>query len=159
MAHTTCNRCGKDLTDPVSIQRGIGPECWKKRLEGDRNEKSGNLFGNRAEYTWGIDGNILWLKDNGTHGRSLTNDLENCLAEIQAEIDQPLNAYHIIYRDSEGDWDGVTFTKFDVKAILLDAIWLESGKAPGYFAQGVHIDFYYIGEKSYEAAKHKALNR
>ena len=26
-----CLRCGRILTDPVSIARGVGPECWKKR--------------------------------------------------------------------------------------------------------------------------------
>lgn len=26
----TCGRCGRDLTDPVSVARGIGPECWEK---------------------------------------------------------------------------------------------------------------------------------
>lgn len=25
-----CGRCGMVLTDPVSIERGIGPECWKR---------------------------------------------------------------------------------------------------------------------------------
>jgi hypothetical protein len=25
-----CGRCAKQLTDPPSIERGIGPECWKK---------------------------------------------------------------------------------------------------------------------------------
>lgn len=157
MPHTNCKRCGKELTDPVSVLRGIGPECWKKRILGDRNEKTLNLFGNRAEYTWGFDGNILWLKDHGKTCRSLTNDLENCLAEIQAEIDQPINAYKIIYRDSEGDWDGVTLQEFNLEAVLRDALWLESGQAPSYFAQGLHIDFYYIGEKTYEAAKQKAI--
>ena len=24
-----CGKCGRTLTDPASIQRGIGPECWK----------------------------------------------------------------------------------------------------------------------------------
>lgn len=24
-----CGKCGRTLTDPESIQRGIGPECWK----------------------------------------------------------------------------------------------------------------------------------
>lgn len=47
----TCNRCGKELTDPVSVRRGIGPECWKKRNLGERSEKSLNMFGNHAEYT------------------------------------------------------------------------------------------------------------
>jgi hypothetical protein len=26
----TCGRCGRDLTDPLSVTRGIGPECWEK---------------------------------------------------------------------------------------------------------------------------------
>jgi hypothetical protein len=25
-----CCRCGRTLTDPLSIERGIGPECWEK---------------------------------------------------------------------------------------------------------------------------------
>ena len=25
-----CGRCGRELTDPVSIQRGLGPECYGK---------------------------------------------------------------------------------------------------------------------------------
>jgi len=27
---STCGRCGRDLTDPDSISRGIGPDCWEK---------------------------------------------------------------------------------------------------------------------------------
>ena len=26
----SCNRCGKELTNPKSIERGYGPVCWKK---------------------------------------------------------------------------------------------------------------------------------
>ena len=26
-----CLRCGRRLSDPVSIARGYGPECWGKR--------------------------------------------------------------------------------------------------------------------------------
>lgn len=26
----TCGRCGRDLTTPESVSRGIGPECWEK---------------------------------------------------------------------------------------------------------------------------------
>lgn len=28
--HGKCSRCGRKLTDPESIERGIGPECIKK---------------------------------------------------------------------------------------------------------------------------------
>lgn len=151
----TCNHCGKPLTDPVSIERGIGPDCWRKRLEENRTH-TGNLFGNQADYSWGIDGNIIWLKDNGGPGRSLTNDMENALARIQAEIDQPLNAYTIIYRDSDGTWDGVRLERFDLKATLIDAEWLADGRYPNYWSQGLDVDFYYIGAKTYEKAKAQA---
>lgn len=32
MASTTCLKCNKPLTDPVSVERGYGPECWGKSL-------------------------------------------------------------------------------------------------------------------------------
>ena len=25
-----CKRCGRTLSDPVSIERGIGSDCWEK---------------------------------------------------------------------------------------------------------------------------------
>lgn len=25
-----CRRCGRPLSDPVSIERGIGSDCWRK---------------------------------------------------------------------------------------------------------------------------------
>jgi len=27
-----CARCGRRLTDPVSIERGFGPECWRRSV-------------------------------------------------------------------------------------------------------------------------------
>jgi hypothetical protein len=29
-ATTYCRQCGCHLTDPKSVERGVGPECWKK---------------------------------------------------------------------------------------------------------------------------------
>ena len=28
--YTICRKCGKKLSDPESMQRGYGPECWAK---------------------------------------------------------------------------------------------------------------------------------
>lgn len=156
MAHN-CNICGKPLTDPISIKRGMGPDCWASRIANSRADKTANLFSNQANYSWGIDDTILWLKDNGGPGRSLTNDMENALARIQAELDKPINAFTIIYLDSDGCWDGVRLTKFDLKMVLVDVQWLLDGRYPHYWSQGLDIDFVYIGEKTYEAAKAKAL--
>ena len=68
--------------------------------------------GFRARFTWGIDGSVLWLKDQGVDCRSLTNDLENCLVELSEylPVGTPLTDYHIIYRDSEGTWDAIAIT-------------------------------------------------
>lgn len=27
-ASAHCSRCGKGLTDPTSVARGVGPDCW-----------------------------------------------------------------------------------------------------------------------------------
>ena len=27
--YSKCQKCGKKLTDPESIRRGYGPECWE----------------------------------------------------------------------------------------------------------------------------------
>ena len=31
--HRCCRRCGRGLTDPTSVLRGVGPECWSKILD------------------------------------------------------------------------------------------------------------------------------
>jgi hypothetical protein len=28
--HRCCRRCGRALTNPESVERQIGPECWRK---------------------------------------------------------------------------------------------------------------------------------
>lgn len=28
--YTVCQKCGKKLTDPESMRRGYGPECWSQ---------------------------------------------------------------------------------------------------------------------------------
>jgi hypothetical protein len=33
-AEQHCRICGKELTDPISLERGIGPECLKSRIDG-----------------------------------------------------------------------------------------------------------------------------
>ena len=34
-----CRKCGKKLTDPESIRRGFGPECWYQ-LTGHHTDKT-----------------------------------------------------------------------------------------------------------------------
>lgn len=39
--YAKCQKCGKKLTDPESMRRGYGPECWEQ-LTGIRVDFSGN---------------------------------------------------------------------------------------------------------------------
>jgi hypothetical protein len=153
-----CYICHQPLTDPLSIKLGIGPVCRAKQTV--KHKPNGNdLFGNRADYSWGIDGNLLWLKDQSISGRSLTNDMEVCLCEIQAALgtNRPITDYSIVYKDSEGVWDGVRLTRFDLaKVINVDAKWVEV-RGGHYMPAFLEIDFYHIGAKSFEVAKTKVL--
>lgn len=35
----TCGKCKRPLTDPRSIKRGYGPECWRKVKEAAAREE------------------------------------------------------------------------------------------------------------------------
>lgn len=36
LASSICRRCGRQLKDDASKQRGFGPECWKKVMNENR---------------------------------------------------------------------------------------------------------------------------
>ena len=38
MKSTRCRVCGRLLTNPVSVERGIGPMCWSRLQEDDAEE-------------------------------------------------------------------------------------------------------------------------
>lgn len=100
-----CSVCGRELTDPVSVARGIGPECImgvKSDMLGQR-----SLFATRAKYDYRIKSNTIVMRDLGG-GMSLTNDMENAIQELSEALGG-LDGYQIMYRDSFGMWDGVVF--------------------------------------------------
>jgi hypothetical protein len=60
----------------------------------------------RAAYTAELDGDdVIVIIDHDDGSRSVTNDAENVVADIAARFD--LRARRIVYRDSEGRWDGL----------------------------------------------------
>lgn len=67
---------------------------------------SRRLTGPRADYTYTVEGSVIAIVDLDQGGRSVTNDIENVLDDIQAELGS-LSGYAVIYRDSSGQWDGV----------------------------------------------------
>lgn len=60
----------------------------------------------RADYTYTIEGNVIAIVDLDLGSKSVTNDIENVLEDIRAELGD-LAGFAVIYRDSMGRWDGV----------------------------------------------------
>lgn len=105
----TCNCCGKPLSDPVSVNLGIGPVCRVTKKTGEMEEKTSNLWANRSQYSWNItlDGKILYITDDGGL-KSVTNDIENVLNDIKEKVPaKDFSNLRIMYKDSMGIWDGV----------------------------------------------------
>lgn len=137
---SACYSCGKTLSDPVSVELGIGPVCRVKNKMDEFQERTRNMFANRSEYDWGMtpDGKILYITDEGGL-KSVTNDLENVLQDIQETIPlRDLVNARIMYRDSMGIWDGISI-KY----------------TPGMAIQSV--SFFPITEKEFNQAKAKLM--
>lgn len=105
MESTHCLRCNRPLKDPHSIALGIGPECrMKQKQEGSRGPTL-DLFGGCKYYSH-TEQEVLIIIDMGQGGRSVTDDIENVLIELKAEIKALPNPI-IIYRDQLEIYDGV----------------------------------------------------
>ena len=50
--------------------------------------------------------NFIFIEDLNMGNRSVTNDIENVVADIAKRESINPRQYYIIYRDSEGNWDG-----------------------------------------------------
>jgi hypothetical protein len=89
------------------------------------------MFASRAQFNFDIDGDILAIEDLGGM-KSVTNDIENILSDIAKYSLVNLSEYRIIYKDSQGVWDGIT---------------LKNGR----------VSFFPINETDYKKAKEKLL--
>jgi len=88
----------------------------------------------KSDYTYRIDGNILFIEDENRGNMSVTNNIENVLDEIAKELNTSMQNYRVVYRDSDGNIDGVSIK------------------------DGQFLNFYYIGETDFYAAKLKIKN-
>lgn len=86
----------------------------------------------RADYTYTVEGSIIAIVDLDLGSKSVTNDIENVLTDIRADLGE-LAGYSVIYRDSLGRWDGVRLVN------------------------GV-IHFYSLGEKNQQLAMNRLLH-
>jgi hypothetical protein len=105
---TTCGKCHRVLKNPVSIERGYGPQCY-----GAVQAKQGPKYNDPADesdYTYHIDrsgdGPVLVITDQDKGRKSVTNNMDAILKRIAADEGAALTM-PIVYRDSEGQYDGV----------------------------------------------------
>jgi len=82
----------------------------------------------KSDYEWEFEDNILFIQDLNFGRMSVTNNMENVLSEIRDKIGEKIIGAKIIYKDSEGFWDGVI------------PEWTIDGCSS--------VRFYYIGETS-----------
>lgn len=107
---TNCGKCGRPLKDPKSVERGFGPTCWGEVSAGIT-RTAGAKGKSTADFTYHINRSaghpVLVIEDIDRGGTSVTNDIENVVADIAEEIG--LNIYNmpVVYRDSTGRYDGV----------------------------------------------------
>ena len=59
----------------------------------------------RSNYSYEIIGDVIKIEDLGGNFMSVTNNIEGVVREI-ADKELSLEFFNVIYRDSEGVWDG-----------------------------------------------------
>lgn len=66
-----------------------------------------------ADYTYDIEDikgrNVVSIVDLNLGHMSVTNDIENVLVDIAERERITISDYMVVYRDSEGNWDGWSF--------------------------------------------------
>ena len=60
-----------------------------------------------ADFTYSIVGNVISIIDLNLGNRSVTNDIQNVLRKIEHYDQGSIAGFRIMYRDSEGMWDGI----------------------------------------------------
>lgn len=84
----------------------MGKICRQKAGIDASFRRSGSLF--RAEFNYDIKDGVLWIVDlNGP--KSLTNDIEYVIEDIEKVENIDASKLKIMYKDSEGIWDGISY--------------------------------------------------
>ena len=60
----------------------------------------------RADFSYTISDGTVYIIDEDKGNKSVTNDMENVLSDIES-IEGSLQNYKIVYRDSQGIWERV----------------------------------------------------
>lgn len=105
---------------------------------------SGNLFASRAEYSYDVEGGILWIEDKGGL-KTVTNDIDNILKDIG--MIQDISNKKIMYKDSDGIWDGISATITTKKVMGENIVSISN------------LNFFPLTEKEFGKAKEKLLSK
>ena len=100
----------KTAEKPKEHGAWIRPRMLGKVKAGIRKERT-DATANRSDYTFHINSKhgkqVLVIEDLDRGGMSVTNNIEAVLAEIEDEIGTSIYQMPIIYRDSDGRYDGI----------------------------------------------------
>jgi hypothetical protein len=61
----------------------------------------------QADFAYSMTLDLIKIVDLSLGNRSVTNDIENVLRKIEIWHQGPVTGFRIMYRDSNGYWDGV----------------------------------------------------
>lgn len=107
---TTCGKCHRPLSDPKSVERGHGPDCWASIQSEAPEHKHPFDTAGESDYTYHVategDRHILVIEDFDAGGVSVTNNIEAIVGSICATEELEPQSIDIVYRDSEGIYDG-----------------------------------------------------
>lgn len=62
---------------------------------------------NLSDYDWEITGDVLHIIDLNLGRKTVTNNATEVINEITESIGDRIRKVKIVYRDSEGIWDGI----------------------------------------------------
>lgn len=61
----------------------------------------------KSDYSWGIDTDVVWIRDLDNGGMSVTNNIQNIINHLSEHL--PIKEYRLMYCNSLGKWDGLKF--------------------------------------------------
>lgn len=62
----------------------------------------------RSDYEWGIDRDVVWVRDLDRGGMSVTDNIRHILEHLNGHV--PVKEYLLMYCDSTGRWDGLAYS-------------------------------------------------
>lgn len=118
-----CGRCNRVLKNPQAIEAGYGAVCYRKTFgsglsgkgkprtpKNDAGQEKNTAAG-RSDFDFHlrtVDGrNIIVIEDLDAGGMSVTNNIEVIVAEAAGQLGADPDTALIVYRDSNGTYDGV----------------------------------------------------